>query len=151
MRNPHGFCSIEKHPIAKSSSWAGYFNPIRNPHLRRLCQRPPLFVKRARLEKLLPVFPGLSDAVVRIFIPLPRLGILCLQCFAMNLLILSKGGYQLGRCFLEFVHSDQSVSRPASIGTARNIGRNIAICIAVKDRRLKGYTACCPRFRLPER
>jgi hypothetical protein len=55
---------------------------------------------------LLPVFPGLSDAVVRFFIPLPRLGIPSFYGFGMNLLILGKGGYQLGSCFLELVHND---------------------------------------------
>jgi hypothetical protein len=58
------------------------------------------------LKELLPVFPGLSDAVVGIFILLPRFGIFSFQGFGMNLLILCKGGYQLGSCFLELVHGD---------------------------------------------
>jgi hypothetical protein len=52
------------------------------------------------------VFPGLSDAVVRIFITLPRFGIPSFHGFGMNLLILGEGGYQLGSCFLKLVHND---------------------------------------------
>jgi hypothetical protein len=81
------------------------------------------------LEKLFPVFPGLSDAVVGIFIPLPRFGILSFQGFGMNFLIIGEGGYQLGSRFLELVHNDSKRITP----TFHQCRENHSDCVAGKE------------------
>jgi hypothetical protein len=81
------------------------------------------------LEKLFPVFPGLSDAVVGIFIPLPRFGILSFQGFGMNFLILGEGGYQLGSRFLELVHNDSKRIMP----NFRRSRQSLSDCVAGSD------------------
>jgi hypothetical protein len=81
------------------------------------------------LEKLFPVFPGLSDAIVGVFIPLPRFGILSFQGFGMNFLILGEGRYQLGSGFLELVHNDSKRIMP----NFRRSRQSLSDCVAGND------------------